>query len=210
MSLDEKQIIKIQKLWRGYVTRSNLKRKKDNMSLSLLQELLDRYIENDTFLDKVNKEHFSNNHKKVRRENFPEHISENLVKFAFYNKYKMMPSWNCSGDLEIELYNNQTLKLEIKAFSSTGPSSFGPTERWHYIYFVDCLKYKEKYFKIYEIKLSNENPHWNSIKINKTETYLDVCNQKKRPRISFDKLIEQLHEDHYSIIFDGYFENLVN
>jgi len=59
-------------------------------------------------------------------DNFPSHISENIVKFALFKKYNIMPNWDTkTGDLD--LFN---LKIEVKGFSSTGPSSFGPTEEW--------------------------------------------------------------------------------
>ena len=48
---------------------------------------------------------------------------------------------------------------------SDGPSSFGPTEAWDIIYFVNCKKFLDKKFKIYEIKLSNKSEIWRNIRI---------------------------------------------
>jgi len=72
-----------------------------------------------------------------------------------------MPNWDTKkGDLE--LLNKQ---LEIKGFMSDGPSSFGPTENWDWIYFVDGIDFINKRFKIYEIKLSNKDKRWRNIVI---------------------------------------------
>jgi hypothetical protein len=95
------------------------------------------------------------NNKKIRNENFPSHISENLVKFALNNiKYinsDEKVTWNTSvGDLE---YKNK--RIEVKGFISDGPSSFGPTEKWDTIYFVDAKKIRDKKIIIYEVLLSN-------------------------------------------------------
>jgi hypothetical protein len=90
---------------------------------------------------------------------------------------------------------------------STGPSSFGPTEEWDFLYFVDCTKYKNKIFKIYEIKISNKNKLWYDIKINKNETYKDQCLQGRRPRICFSSLYEQLNK-YITILFNGKLNDL--
>jgi hypothetical protein len=114
-----------------------------------------------------------------------------------------MPSWDTvNGDLIV-----LNKKLEIKGFMSTGPSSFGPTEKWDFIYFVDCIKFIDKLFIVYEIKLSNSNINWKNIKINKNETYENQCLQGRRPRISFDLIYKQLKE-FCNIIFNGYIDNL--
>ena len=150
------KIIIIQKIYRGYIIRKKLKSLKDGMNLDILNNLLDRYILNYKYLLEINKKLSI---KKCRNENFPSHISENIVKFVLYKKYGIMPNWDTKkGDLE--LLNKQ---LEIKGFMSDGPTSFGPTENWDWIYFVDATNFINKKFKIYEIKLSNKNNIWKNI-----------------------------------------------
>lgn len=99
-------------------------------------------------------------------------------------------------------------KLEIKAFSSTGPISFGPNEYWNYIYFIDARNYLEKKFKIYECKISNNDIIWKNIKINKNDTFEMQCKQNRRPRIVFKMLFEQL-KIHMILIFDGHIDNFI-
>ena len=128
------------------------------MTYNILNELLDNYILGYNQLKLINKKLSK---KKCRNENFPSHISENIVKFALYKKYGIMPNWDTKkGDLE--LLNKQ---LEIKGFMSDGPSSFGPNENWDWIYVVDGIDFINKRFKIYEIKLSNKDKQWINIVI---------------------------------------------
>ena len=70
-----------------------------------------------------------------------------------------MPNWDTKkGDLE--LLNKQ---IEVKGFMSFGPTSFGPTENWDWIYFVDATDFINKKFKVFEIKLSNKSNVWRNI-----------------------------------------------
>jgi len=137
--------------------------------------LLDRYIEGINIFSRIN-ERLVNN-KKIRNENFPSHISENIVKIVLNKNYYQHSSkkvtWNTNvGDLE---FNG--LKYEVKAFMSHGPSSFGPTENWDKIFFLDGMKISEKQITIYEINLSSNDSMWEKIKVNSTETYKDQCVQ---------------------------------
>jgi len=117
----------------------------DDFTYDILNELLDAHITYITNIKKINSK-LINKNKEIRNPNFPEAISENIVKFAYNYVYKKCPSWNTlSGDLE--LYDDtlkKILKLEVKGFSSNGPSSFGPTEQWNKLYFIDCQKFIEK------------------------------------------------------------------
>jgi hypothetical protein len=80
---------------------------------------------------------------------------------------------------------------EIKFFSSSGPCSFGPTEKWDIIYFLDGLDYKQFNFKLY-----------------KTETFRDQASVGRRPRMSFDKIKDQLIE-HCELIWQGNVKDLL-
>jgi hypothetical protein len=171
-----------------------------------LCDLLNRYIETINIHEKINKS--LNTRKKIRNENFPPHISENLVKLILNTtKYKdstTKVSWNTNvGDLE---YND--LHFEVKAFISEGPCSFGPNERWDAIYFLDARSIKNRKIKLYEILLLNTDPLWCNIKMNKIETYQQQCQQKRRPRITFNSLIQQLPHHTVSLIYDGLVDDL--
>lgn len=63
-------------------------------------------------------------------------------------------------------------------------------------------------FKVYEIKLSNENNLWKNIKVNATQTYADQCSQGRRPRITFTELVKQIPAKYINIIFYDHIDNL--
>lgn len=153
---DIEKIIKIQKIYRGKYIRKKLKKLKDNVTFELVLELIDNYNKNLKFNKYINN---LLSKKKMRNYNYPEIISENIVKFALLKIYGICGCWDTDrGDLKF--LNKQ---IEIKAFMSDGPSSFGPCENWDWLYFVDCKNTLEKKFKIYEIRLSNKNEIWRNI-----------------------------------------------
>ena len=166
---------------------------KDEFTLDILDELLNAHISYVNSIKQINQK-FKNKTKEIRCPNFPEAISENIVKFAYNYVYQKCPSWNTvSGDLELyDIELQQNIKLEVKGFSSNGPSSFGPTEQWNKIYFIDCCKFMDKHFIIYEICLSNKDSDFYMIKVNKNETYKEQCDAGRRPRITFNEIKKQL------------------
>jgi len=137
--------------------------------------------------------------KKCRLPNFPEDISENLVKYIIKYKLGFLPK-QCSksGDL---IYDDK--KIEVKCFASSGPSSFGPTEKWTEIYFLDARDFINENFKLFQIKLSNDDLEWRNIKVSKTQTFFEQCIQKRRPRICFNLIRKQLSKDKVICIFSG-------
>lgn len=188
-------ITKIQSVARGYLARKELRKPKDKMTLDIVVKMLDRYNDKIIFNNEIN---MILSKKKIRNENFPSEISENLVKFCKVKQIGIMGTWDTkSGDLVL-----MNKKIEIKGFSSTGPSSFGPIESWDWIYFVDCVDHLNKNFKIYEIKMSNNNNSWKNIKVNSTQTVHDQCVQKRRPRLHFKSIQKQLGA-HCKLIFNG-------
>jgi hypothetical protein len=148
-------------------------------------------------------------YKTFRMPNFPDEISENLVRLIIKRKTGLMPDWkqNSVGNSKKcgDLYCDGK-KFEVKCFTSSGPSSFGPTETWSEIYFLDARDYLNKCFKCYRILLNETE--FGTIKINSTQTYHDQCLQKRRPRISFDQLIKQLENTRVEVIFDGHIDTL--
>jgi len=87
---------------KNFEDKMNLKLK-DNMTLEILNDLIDNYINNYKIYNKINEKLINDNkkHKKIRNTNFPSEITENIVKFVMAKEYKIMPSWNTVvGDLE--------------------------------------------------------------------------------------------------------------
>jgi hypothetical protein len=196
-----KRVIIIQKYIRGYLVRKQLRAQKDKMSLEVIKKILINYNQTFILYQDINK---ILNIKKIRNQNFPSEISENLVKFAIFKKYKIYGNWDTKcGDLNV-----LNKKIEIKAFMSSGPTSFGPDEKWDWIYFVDAKRHMCNRFTIYELKLKNTSSTWLNLKVNKNETFKMQCQAKRRPRLCFSEIYRQL-QNKFSIIFDGNIEELI-
>jgi hypothetical protein len=197
---DLEKVIKCQAIIRGYLTRKNNRKLKDDFTLDILKKYLNTYIKYNKILSKQNKKLSK---KKIRMPNFPSEISENIVKFIILKTKNICPTWYTkSGDLCL-----LDKKIEVKGFRSSGPTSFGPTEKWDILYFIDCTNYINKKFKIYEIMLSNKDKRWKNIKVNKEETLKDQSKQKRRPRLKFQSIKEQLGK-HCKLIFNGSIDQL--
>ncbi len=197
---NSKSIIKIQSLWR----KKSIKLIKDCFTKQMLEDLINKYNDLYSYIKLMNTNLKS---KKIRLPNYPSEITENLVKFAIIKKYGVSPCWNTKkGDLC--LYEKQ---LEVKGsidLINGGPSSFGPKEEWHRIYFVDANDCLNKKYKIYEIQMSNKHEIWQNIRVNNNQTYQNQCLQKRRPRIKFIDLIKQIPNTYTNVIFDGSFDDL--
>lgn len=203
----EKKITYMQALFRGYRVRQALMKTEDKMSLDIVKKLVDHYNETLRFHALINTELSK---KKIRNENFPSHNSENIAKFAIAKKYGVMPTWDTKkGDLVIEKPGIQK-QIEVKGFMSDGPSSFGPTESWDWLYFVDARRTLEGTFKVYEIKLSNKDPRFRSVKLNKNETYGEIAdnNQRGKLRGAFEKIFQPQLSSQCNLIFDGTLDDL--
>tara|TARA_Y100000389_G_scaffold194699_1_gene225069 strand:+ start:5523 stop:6143 length:621 start_codon:yes stop_codon:yes gene_type:complete len=200
---------KIIACWRGYKLRKEYKKLNDNYTFSVLITCLNKYISDLNFNDEINS---LMSKKKRRNEPFPSDISENIVKFAIYKKYGVMPCWDTNkGDIVI---NNSNIfrQIEVKGFMSDGPSSFGPKEMWDWIYFVDGRDLRNNNFKVYEIKLSNTSETFRAIKINKKESYGEIAdnNQRGKLRGCFYTIFKPQLGDHCKLIFDGDISKLDN
>jgi hypothetical protein len=167
----------------------------NNINDIFIYELLENHINYCNAIEKISIN--IKGMKNIRQPNFPESLSEYIAKKCYSEKYNKCVIFGKSGDL---LCDGE--KIEVKAFASNSPSSFGPKENWKELIFVDAQKFKEKKFKIYKINLSNEDIKWKNLKVNLTETFNDQCNKKRRPRIKFSQIYKMLKND-TELLFDG-------
>lgn len=65
----------------------------------------------------------------------------------------------------------------------------------------------ENKFKIYKIKLSSDSEEFKNLKVNKFQTFEEQCKQKRRPRLSFKEIKNQLKE-HIKLVFNDTIYNL--
>jgi hypothetical protein len=135
--------------------------------------------------------------KQIRNLNYPEHISETFCAYVLKYKYDLDDiSRECKGDLTSKMYP----VIEIKTFSSCGPSSFGPFNEWDLLVFLDARNYRE-----WSIWTSNKCTRniLNEVKVNKNETFGDQARNNRRPRLTFDELKKKLPENTFIKIFSG-------
>ena len=183
----------------SWYRRIRLRFLKDDFTKKILIKTIKKYNDIFSYCEDLNK---VLKNKKMRKPNYPSEITENIVKFSIKKYYGIMPCWDTKkGDLSLF-----DMQLEVKGsinLKNGGPTSFGPTENWKRIYFVDCKDHHKSNFIVYEIKLSNKSDIWKNIKVNKIQTYLDQCKEKRRPRILFNDLVKQIPKEYINIIFDG-------
>ena len=152
---------------------------------------------------------YSKHEKTARLPNFPEDVSENIVRQYIIQKEHINCIWNTKiGDLE-KVFEESRKKVEVKCFASIGPTSFGPTETWDELYFLDATDFMNDNIKIYKISLSSDSLTFKNIKINKLQTYDDQCVEKRRPRICFDQIQSQLTNYECDLVFDDSISNLL-
>lgn len=133
-------------------------------------------------------------HKSVRRPVFPEVLSENIV----YRLLKMSSNviWDTpTGDLMID-----GKRVEVKCSTSTGPISFGPRQEWDRLYLVNAHDFMLDQCIVYEINASKSD--FNSIQINKSETFGDQCLSCRRPRMTMTDILRHF-ESVARVIYDG-------
>jgi hypothetical protein len=136
---------------------------------------------------------------KGRKPNFPEMISEYIAKKITGS---VKPK---TGDLS---FKNK--KLEVKAFASNGPISFGPKEPWDILILVDLINQPKLSVKVFNIPSSDK--YIQNMKITKNTTFGDSAKKGKRPRITPSEILKKLPKpmcvSYYCIndILNGHFE----
>jgi hypothetical protein len=163
-------------------TKIHIKNQERNLSKNDLLLFLDKHKDYVSFLiqSKI----------KIRLPNFPEHISESIVKFVIHYSGDMSVSKMMSGDL-VSITSG---KQECKSFMSNGPISFSPTGEWNVIYFLDAREWINDRYIVYKVNLSNHSEYWKNIKVNHTQTFEAQCVEKRRPRITWKSLYPQIEE----------------
>lgn len=148
-------------------------------------KLFDIYLQEYLFIKQINK----SSTKKLRHRNFPEYISEYMV---FRHLSKRFPEYQFKQSSAYDIVqlprskNECIKKIEVKCCSSNGPLSFGPVQSWDQLYIVDARNLQNDVFKIYKC-----TGDMTQVKVNKTDTFMDQCNQKRRPRICLNNLLQQ-------------------
>jgi hypothetical protein len=151
----------------------------------------------------------------IRHQNTPEDISENITKFII-RKYENDTTcvW-CKGidkkfGLTGDLYSNKydkTAPIEVKSFTSSGPSQFGPDKKFGVLYFLDLRKWLNNQIILWKVNLNYLSDEFKNIKVNKKQTMGEQLLEGRRPHISWDNIHPQISE-FCEKIYDGTFENI--
>lgn len=152
---------------------------------------------------------------KIRHQNTPEDITENITKFII-RKYENDKScvW-CKGvdkkyGLTGDLYSNKYEKIapiEVKSFTSNGPSQFGPDKKFGVLYFLDLRNWLNNKIILWKVNLNYQSDEYKNIKVNKTQTMGEQLLEGRRPHISWDNIYPQISK-FCEKIYDGTFENI--
>jgi hypothetical protein len=181
--------------------------KEDKYSIEVLQKRYADYKNSVETTMKIIKE----TNLPIRNQNPPEDITENIVKFLIRtretdNSVKWAKAVSLNGDLYSDNYNHK-YPIEVKAFTSDGPSSFGPKKKFGVIYFLDMRGWLNNVFILWKVNVSSNSPEWKQIKMNKTQTNADQCEEGRRPHISWDNIHSQISEKCVKV-YEGTFEDI--
>jgi hypothetical protein len=151
----------------------------------------------------------------IRHQNTPEDITENITKFII-RKYEndnsclwckgLSKKLGINGDLYSIKYDKHT-PIEVKSFTSNGPSQFGPDKKFGVLYFLDLRNMLNDEFILYKVNLNYLSPEFQNIKVNKKQTMREQMVEGRRPHISWDNIYPQI-SSFCEKIYSGNFENI--
>ena len=143
----------------------------------------------------------------IRHQNPPEDITENTTKFIIRNHDNDLScKWAKSIGKTGDLYSDNHI-IEVKSFTSCGPSSFGPKKKFDVILFLDLRGWMDDRIILWKVNVSNESIEWKHLKMNATQTFEEQCKIGVRPHISYDNIHTQI-PDKCVKIYEGTFEGI--
>jgi len=147
----------------------------------------------------------------IRHENTPEDITENMAKFIIRNhdgdeSCKWAKCIGAIGDVSSDKYPSPR-PPEIKSFTSSGPSSFGPKKKFGVIYFLDLQGWKKNIIALWKANITDESTEWKNIKINKNNTLESQCKAGRRPHIGWENIYPQIQQL-CTKVFEGTYEEI--
>lgn len=154
---------------------------------------------------------FYHNHgAQANRYNFPEVLSENLVRLVIhYHLGDITATRNTkSGDVWCVTLG----KVEAKCITSTGPISFTPKlqDAWNVLFLVDATLWIDNIFRVYKIDIASSDNAWKHIKVNADQTFEDQASQGRRPRAILTLLRKQIPEHKWTNVYEGGIDGIAN
>jgi len=163
----------------------------------------------------ISDEQLIKNGLKIRHQNTPEDITENITKFIIRNYENDTSCVWCKGvdnkyGLTGDLFSNNYEKnapIEVKSFTSNGPSQFGPGKKFGVLYFLDLRKWLNNTIVLWKVNLNYLSSEFKNIKVNKKQTMEEQLSESRRPHISWDNIHPQIPE-FCEKIYEGTFEGI--
>lgn len=200
----------------------NINKNIDNISQITSELLNDRYDKN-TLKSRftnfknmyISDEQLIKNGLNIRHQNTPEDITENIVKFIIINHENDTSCVWCKGvdkkyGLKGDLFSNKYDKsapIEVKSFTSSGPSQFGPDKKFSVLYFLDLRQWLNDNIILWKVNLNYLSDEFKNIKVNKYQTMEEQFLEGRRPHISWDNIHPQIC-DFCEKIYEGTFEDI--
>lgn len=148
--------------------------------------------------------------------NFPEDVSENLVRLFIEGQYGWECQWNKTtiGDLCASVpradgtFTQHT--FEVKCVNSLGPISFSSRNHWDALYILEWRNLQADELAIYECRASPSDLVFSQIPINvrNSETFGTQRTEKRRPRLTLAKVKKHLGGA-LTTAFEGTIEELL-
>jgi hypothetical protein len=192
----------------------------EKFTLPLFVTLINAYISMIKTINKINQEIISGNprHKLIRNINPLSEITENIAIYAWAYYHQSVPMWGIkNGDLNVydEKNSKRLIHIEVKAFTSNGPISYGPTESWGVIMYVDLRVFMETgILTVYQLNETNSSDLFQNLPVKKpsaTEkgTFGEQAMKGRRPRLAFEPTRAYFGE-RLICIFNGSLEELLS
>jgi len=219
-----KIIIRVKKTpkYKGKMLAKNIETQIDNSKTNTMDDkytediLIERY--NDYKISYLKVSELNKRGFPIRQQNPPEDITENIAKFIIRNydddvdcmwakgiKNRNNKLVSC-GDLYSPKYVGKS-QPEVKSFTSDGPSQFGPDKKFGVLYFLDLRQWLDDRIVLWRVNLTHDSPEFRNIKMNKTQTLSEQCDEGRRPHIAWEKMYPQIQE-HCVKVYDGNFQNI--
>ena len=123
----------------------------------------------------------------IRHQNTPEDITENITKFIILNYEKdstcvwckgVDPKHKMTGDLYSSRYDKST-PIEVKSFTSDGPSQFGPDKKFGVLYFLDLRQWLDDKIVLWKVSLNHTSSEFLNIQVNKKQTMAEQLKKEE-------------------------------
>lgn len=143
----------------------------------------------------------------------PSDVSEAIVRFAIIG----LGDKTCRPAKRGDLVSDLEGVIQVKCFTSDGPTSFGSDTYWDVIYFLDARDWIESdRFRLYRVGVASVDDRWRDLRFTQTKTFGKMIERSSdeqipvRPRCSFERIHQQLGDETCRLVFDGTLDEILS